>query len=64
MARYVARRRRVTRVSLLPFHRAGVHKFQRLGRAHALDGVTAPTAERLAAVRRVFEEAGVSGVSP
>ena len=64
MARYVAQRRRVTRVSLLPFHRAGVHKFERLGRVHGLDGVAAPTAERLAAVRRVFEAAGVPGVSP
>jgi pyruvate formate lyase activating enzyme len=64
MARYVARRRRVTRVNLLPFHRAGVAKFQRLGMVHALDGVEAPSVERLAAVRRVFEAAGVSGVSP
>jgi pyruvate formate lyase activating enzyme len=54
MAAWVAGLRHVTRVSLLPFHRAGIHKYRRLGLAHALGDVEAPTAEILHAVERLF----------
>lgn len=60
IAQFVARRRRVTRVSLLPFHRTGVHKFQRLGLPQALDGVEAPSAARLTAVSQLFADVGLA----
>jgi len=59
IASFVARLRHVRRVSLLPFHRSGVHKYQRLGLAHALESAEAPSAELLGAVERLFNDKGL-----
>jgi pyruvate formate lyase activating enzyme len=49
----------VTRVSLLPFHRTGLHKFARLGLAHGLEGVETPSDEVMAEVQRLFTDRGL-----
>jgi len=54
MGRFVAGLRGVTLVNLLPFHRAGLHKYERLGWRHPLDGVAAPSAEALERVAAIF----------
>ena len=41
---FVAGLRGVTLVNLLPFHRAGLHKYERLGWRHSLAGVESPSA--------------------
>jgi pyruvate formate lyase activating enzyme len=59
LAEFVGGLRCVTRVSLLPFHRTGLHKFARLGLRHGLDGVETPSAEVMASVQGVFKGLGV-----
>lgn len=44
-AAFVAGFRSVTLVNLLPFHRSGLHKYERLGWGHSLDGVETPSPE-------------------
>jgi pyruvate formate lyase activating enzyme len=44
---------------LLPFHRAGMHKFERLGMRHELDGVETPSDERMREVAALFAGCGV-----
>lgn len=58
MARFVQRLKWVRQVSLLPFHRTGLHKFQRLGLAHALEGVERPSACLLERIRGLFDGLG------
>jgi pyruvate formate lyase activating enzyme len=41
-------------VNLLPFHRSGLHKYERLGRSHTMEGVTAPVAELMERAAEVF----------
>ena len=59
LAAFVRGLRCVTRVSLLPFHRTGLHKFARLGLTHGLDGVETPSAAVMASVQTVFEDVGL-----
>lgn len=59
LAEFVVGLRHVTLVNLLPFHRTGIDKFARLGMAHALDGVQAPSAELLATAVRIFHDVGL-----
>jgi pyruvate formate lyase activating enzyme len=54
ISRFVAGLRGVTLVNLLPFHRAGLHKYERLGWRHPLDGVAAPSTEALERVAAIF----------
>jgi pyruvate formate lyase activating enzyme len=46
----------VTLVNLLPFHRSGLHKYERLGQVHGLHGVAAPSEELLERAADVFRE--------
>jgi pyruvate formate lyase activating enzyme len=59
LAKFVGGLRCVTRVSLLPFHRTGLHKFARLGLRHGLDGVETPSTDVMASVQAVFQELGL-----
>lgn len=54
LAEFVAGLRGIQQVSLLPFHRTGLHKWQRLGLSHSLEGVAPPTSERLETIRNLF----------
>ena len=58
-AELVAGLRHVTLVDLLPFHRAGLHKFERLGLTHSLDGVDAPSAAQMERAAGLFRAAGL-----
>jgi pyruvate formate lyase activating enzyme len=59
LAELVGGLRCVTRVSLLPFHRTGLHKFARLGLRHGLEGVATPSAEAMACAQSVFGQLGL-----
>jgi pyruvate formate lyase activating enzyme len=59
IANFVTGLRNVTLVNLLPFHRTGLHKYERLGRTHGLDGVEAPSAELMQRAVKIFEDAGL-----
>ena len=54
IAAFVAGLRSVTLVNLLPFHRSGLHKYERLGWGHSLDGVETPSAELMERAAAVF----------
>lgn len=54
LARFVAGLRSVKRVNLLPFHRSGLHKYERLGSRPALAGVQPPSATALERVADIF----------
>lgn len=58
-AELVSKLRSVTLVNLLPFHRSGLHKFERLGMTHALDGVETPTPELMERAEATFREFGL-----
>lgn len=58
-AELVSTFRNVELVNLLPFHRSGIHKFQRLGRTHALDGVDSPSVGLMQTVAEIFHEFGL-----
>jgi len=47
-------------VNLLPYHRTGVQKFQRLGLEYRLGGVRSPTPEQMQALARRFAGAGLT----
>ena len=59
IADFVVGLRHVTLVNLLPFHRSGVGKFERLGKVHALDGVEAPSEETMEAAVKTFRDVGL-----
>ena len=54
IAALVAGLRSVTLVNLLPFHRSGLHKYERLGWGHSLDGVETPSAELMGRAADAF----------
>ena len=54
IADFVTGLRSVTLVNLLPFHRSGLHKYERLGQVHGLDGVEAPSEELMERAADVF----------
>ncbi len=56
IADFVSGLRSVTLVNLLPFHRSGLHKYERLGWGHSLDGVETPSAELMERAADVFRE--------
>jgi pyruvate formate lyase activating enzyme len=59
LAGFVRGLHHVTLVNLLPFHRTGIDKFARLGKAHALAAVQAPSAELMDIALRIFHDAGL-----
>jgi len=48
------------RVDLLPYHRLGVDKYHRLGRAYQLSGVEPPQEEEVRSAAELLEEAGLN----
>jgi pyruvate formate lyase activating enzyme len=54
IADFVAGLSGVTLVNLLPFHRSGLHKYERLGQVHGLHGVEVPSEELMERAARVF----------
>jgi pyruvate formate lyase activating enzyme len=54
IADFVAGLRCVTLVNLLPFHRSGLHKYERLGQVHGLHGVEVPSEELMERAADVF----------
>jgi pyruvate formate lyase activating enzyme len=51
---FVANLRGVKLVNLLPFHRSGLHKYERLGWAHAMGEVDAPSSSAMEQAADVF----------
>ncbi|MEV0267819.1 pyruvate formate-lyase-activating protein [Hamadaea sp. NPDC050747] len=62
IAEFAAALGNVERVDVLPFHRLGVPKYERLGLRFPLDGVAPPTAEIVERVREQFFAAGLTAV--
>jgi pyruvate formate lyase activating enzyme len=58
-ASFLAPLRRVTRVVLLPYHNLGETKYPRVGRTYRLNGVQAPTRERMAEIAGWVEAHGL-----
>ena len=56
IADFVTELRSVTLVNLLPFHRTGLHKYQRLGQIHHLEGVEAPSAATMEGLAAIFRD--------
>jgi pyruvate formate lyase activating enzyme len=50
----------LARLDVLPYHRAGIAKYQRLGRPYALADTEPPSVERIAAVVDILSEHGLS----
>ena len=59
LARFAASMCGVRQINLLPYHRTGVHKFQRLGRPYELADVRPPSPEYMAAVSQRFAALGL-----
>jgi pyruvate formate lyase activating enzyme len=59
LAEFIAGLARVEQVNLLPYHRIGMHKFERLGQEYRLPDVTPPSPEHLQAVAAPFQAAGL-----
>lgn len=58
-AEFVSGLRHATHISLLPFHRTGLHKFERLGLSHELHHLQSPSDEVMAAAAGIFEGCGL-----
>jgi pyruvate formate lyase activating enzyme len=56
IADFVSKLRSVVLVNLLPFHRSGLHKYERLGQVHGLQGVEVPSEEAMERAADVFRE--------
>jgi pyruvate formate lyase activating enzyme len=56
IAKFVSELHSVTLINLLPFHRSGLHKYERLGWGHSLDGVETPSAELMNRVADIFRQ--------
>lgn len=54
-----ARAHRVTHIDLLPYHTAGIAKYERLGRRYELSHLHAPPADALAPARHQLESLGL-----
>ena len=50
---------RLTRVELLPYHRAGTEKYRRLGREYAMEPTTAPAHAAMLGIAAEMEAAGI-----
>jgi pyruvate formate lyase activating enzyme len=60
LAEFVAGLPRPHPVHLLPYHRTGIHKFERLDRSYRLNHVVPPSEEYMDAVSARFAAAGLS----
>ena len=48
----------IQEVNLLPYHKIGSHKYQRLGIIFRMDGVEKPTNGKMDIIKKKFEESG------
>ncbi|MEN2417325.1 pyruvate formate-lyase-activating protein [Streptomyces rimosus] len=62
VASFAASLGNVTRVDVLPFHKLGASKWDRLGMDFTLRDTPTPTAPELATAREIFEGAGLTAV--
>jgi len=56
IAEFVSQLRCATLVNLLPFHRSGLDKYERLGQVHGLHGVEVPSEELMERAADVFRQ--------
>ncbi|PIE43524.1 MAG: pyruvate formate-lyase 1-activating enzyme [Gammaproteobacteria bacterium] len=56
LAEFVAPMNNVAKIELLPYHALGEHKWKAFGNASALEGVGAPTPEKLASIQALLTE--------
>ena len=59
VAEFIASLPAVQQVNLLPYHRIGMHKFQRLGQEYRLPELAPPSAEQMGTVAARFHAAGL-----
>lgn len=62
LAGFAASLNGVRQINLLPYHRTGLQKFQRLGRAYSLGDVASPSAGYMEGVLRKFSAVGLKAV--
>lgn len=60
-ADYVSTLKNVERVEILPFHKLGVSKYEKLGMAYALKDTDPPTGERIENAKNIFKSRGIKG---
>ena len=60
LADYAAALGNVERVTVLPFHQLGAHKWQELGLDYALNNTPTPTTELVESTKAVFRQSGLS----
>ena len=56
---FVAKLARIQRIDLLPYHRLGEYKYQRLGKRYELEGLQPPSEERIRRLRNILESYGL-----
>jgi pyruvate formate lyase activating enzyme len=49
----------LTKICLLPFHRTGASKYQKLNQEFRMEGTEQPSAERMKSLKKFFEETGI-----
>ncbi|PID42566.1 MAG: pyruvate formate-lyase 1-activating enzyme [Proteobacteria bacterium] len=59
LAQFVAPMTNVEKVELLPYHPLGEYKWKAFGETSPLEGVGAPTPEKLESIQAVFKEYGI-----
>ncbi|MBY5993826.1 pyruvate formate lyase 1-activating protein [Ferrimonas balearica] len=62
LARFLAPMKNVEKVEMLPYHELGKHKWEALGEAYPLDGVSPPPKETMERLKAVFQSHGVNAV--
>jgi len=61
LADYVATLKNVERVEILPFHKLGMIKYEKLGLEFALKDTKPPTQERIENAKKIFKSRGIKG---
>ncbi len=59
MARWMAKRRGIQALDILPYHNIAAEKYRRLGLVNRMNGIRPPSPEGIASVRRQFEAHGI-----
>jgi pyruvate formate lyase activating enzyme len=59
IASYIKRLPRVSSVELLPYHRLGVNKYEKLGLEYAIEAVPTPDAQHMRQLAAIFHQYGV-----
>ncbi len=61
LAEYVSTLKNVERVEILPFHKLGMIKYEKLGIKFALKDTEPPTLERIESAKNIFKSRGIKG---